>query len=52
MFAVLFAGWLLFAAAIVAAVHRATAKPFPTQPGTDPEEFVFDIEDYQWQDVA
>lgn len=46
------AAWLLIAAALVVAVHRVTSKPFPSQDCTGPEEFVFDIEEYQWQDVA
>lgn len=50
--AIVTAGWLLFAAALVVAVHKVTHKPFPSQPGTDTGDLVFDIEDYQWKDVA
>lgn len=44
--------WALVSVLIIVAVHRATSKRYPSQPGTDTGDLVFDIEDYQWQDVA
>jgi len=44
--------WVLLAAVIIAATCKVTSKRWPSPDGADPEEFVFDIEDYQWQDVA
>lgn len=44
--------WLFVAAVFLVAVHRVTSEPYPSQPVETPCEAVFDIEKYQWQDVA